>query len=105
MHETRQKTFESSKPKMDHNFNPFEIANKPERQNIPRNKIFATNKSKSDLGFSGNFLSRVEDSSDNVPNRHSEALKYNCRLKTKASDSESKTVKSDKDDHLRFSFE
>ena len=61
---------------IDSSFNPFEVSKKPEVKINPKHWDFVVNKSKSDLGNTGWFLNKVEGS-QNAPNRHSEALKYN----------------------------
>jgi hypothetical protein len=55
-------------------FNPFEVASNPE---IPWNRHtnYVENKSRSDLGYWGSFLSKIEDSNDSFPKRKSELSK------------------------------
>ncbi|CAI2385527.1 unnamed protein product [Moneuplotes crassus] len=56
-------------------FNPFEVAKNPKNRN--KQLEFVIGKSKSDLGMADGFLSKVQNSVNSPPNRHSEVQRYN----------------------------
>lgn len=89
---------------LDPTFNPFEITKKPEKSTL-MHEVFAINKSKSDLGYTGNFLNRVKDTSENLPNRRSDITKYNHDFISKNTRSDVESLKSDGLPSSQFSFE
>lgn len=101
----RQEIMSSArKQNLDPTFNPFEIIKKPEKSTLMHD-VFAFNKSKSDLGYTGDFLNRVKDCSENLPNRRSDITKYNHDFISKNTKSDIESLKSDGLPSSQFSFD
>lgn len=71
------------------------VVKKPEAHLKGKNLKFIWNKSKSDLGNTGGFLSKVQDSVDSLPQRFSEAQKYSPNYIKINLKSETKSLKSE----------
>ena len=93
------------KQNLDPSYNPFGATSIQSEKSSLMNKILSFTKSKSVLGCTGNFLNRVEDTTENLPYRRSEVPKYNHEYSRQNTKSDSEPVLSDRLPLFKLSFD